>query len=231
MGSVCTHPDYRGKGLARQVLAMAESKVQLAQGHFIYLFSNENQFYENLGYQFCGETFISELNPNSKFSVFHKKLMGKYFNYKILKLLPSEMPNEILIAQLWRFILQNSKSCESFLSYLEFKDILQIKNMQMYYLLHKEKICSVCFLNKGDDFENVIHGLYYSHPDYAILLSAETISKISKPKKFYFFPGPFFSEFAELFDYQVLPSMYVKIISHSKDMDLSSVFVRSLQGA
>lgn len=217
IGSVCTHPDYRKKGYATQILAQAEAKVRAWQGDFIYLFSNKNELYERAGYQLCGETYLAKLKSA-------KELIKVTNKTKIIS-----YTEENEIAKVWNFIVRNSKVGESLLSYLEFKDILYIKNMKIFMLIEDEKLCSVCFLNKGDDFQNVIHGIYYLHADYAKLLIADVFHKQKKKESFYLFPGVFYQDFLDVFDYQTMPTMYVKLIATDK-VDLKSIFVRSLQG-
>ena len=222
IGSVCTHPDYRNKGLASQVLALAEAKAKLNQGDFAYLFSAPNKMYEKSGFQLCGQTVLAEFGLKTA-----QKLKTKYFNCKIniVQNLNAEDMDKI-----WSFIVCNSKPSESILSFLEFKDIIQTKNMKIVYLTHNQQLCSVCFLNKGDDFENVIHGIYYLNVDYAIVLIKDLFLKEGR-KKLYFFPGAFFEDFSHLFNYKLLPAMYVKILNNSFTLDnISKIFVRSIQG-
>lgn len=221
VGSVCTHPNYRGNNLALDILKIAESYARNSQGDFLYLFSTKRSLYEKAGYELCGQTFLAEIKKISK------KPNQKKDN--IFVALAKDEENETRI--IWNFIVKYSKSYESVLSYLEFKDILKIKNMKVFLLWNKEKIAAVCFLNKGDDFNNVIHGIYFSNKEYAIILVRKVYMKESHNKKFYFFPGVFHDDFKNVFTFGVMPTMYAQILNEKLSRsDLEQIYVRSLQG-
>lgn len=231
VGSVCTHPDYRRQGLASLILKYAEEKAFCLQGDFVYLFSAENKLYEKAGYHFSGEAPLAELSSKSKILKIAQKL--KIFNSQIKSFAEGSFSteNSFSLAQIWSFIVQHSKASESLLSYLEMQDIMKIKNMQVYYLTHNQKLCAVGFLNKGDDFQNVIHGIYFSHLDYAILLINKLFLQEGKNKKLHFFPGAFAKEFSTLFEFQMMPAMYAKVLQKEcQKAELSELFVRSIQG-
>lgn len=59
VGSVCTHPEFRGRGLARAVLDFARAQALARQADFIFLFSELGDFYAKAGYRPAGlEHFV-----------------------------------------------------------------------------------------------------------------------------------------------------------------------------
>lgn len=246
IGSVCTHPDYRNKGLAYNTIHLAEKKAKENSADFIFLFADNNKLYSKLGFTSVGKTFLASISKYSGNKIHFNNYMHiqnflksdknnsslNYYNHYELENL-----EESLKAKLWQFIIVNSHYSESILSYLEFKDILKIKNMSLYYCECDNKVTAISFLNKGDDFHNVIHANYFNDKIYALYL-INYIFKQNKEKDLIFFPGVFHKEFESFFSYIALPLMSIKSLNEKKFPSNTlhnlcsnySFFVNSLQG-
>jgi hypothetical protein len=163
-------------------------------------------------------------------------LKKKHAGYEVHFLSVNKLAEERILSKLWQFIIKNSHISEPILSYWEWKKLCHIQNMEISYLTHNQKIGSVCFLNKGDDFQNVVHGIYDLNTDYANLLIESILKKQKQTSNFYFFPGAFYEKYKPYFKYEVLPTMYIKVFSHSPSNLFSlfqqgKMYVRSLQGS
>lgn len=76
IGTVMTHPDYRGKGLSKNLMNIILEEYE-KQYDFIYLFANRNvlNFYPEFGFKKLAETqFSSDINFNKSASGNVKKL-------------------------------------------------------------------------------------------------------------------------------------------------------------
>jgi predicted N-acetyltransferase YhbS len=228
IGSVCTHPEFRNIGLASRVLQIAEEQIKKNGADFIYLFSPKSLFYENLGYDLYGNShlFLVE-NNNSKLANFIQ-------SESVFSSSSQMLFDEDLISKVWRFIVNHSHSSESVISYLEFKSILKIQKMEILIMTQGKNILSVCFFHKGDDFENVIHGLYFQNQEAAFKLVTWICKR--EQKDVYLFPGAFSDDFTSSFSKEIMPSFYAKILNIKRYDDLKQALrcdkfsVRSLQG-
>ncbi|APJ04904.1 GNAT family N-acetyltransferase [Silvanigrella aquatica] len=249
IGSVCTHPKYRNLGLAQKAVTMAEMKAIENAADFIFLFADKNKLYANLNFIPTGKTFLAQIGTNisnqialnncksimeqlEKFkSIFDNNPIQILFKKNLLELTDFEK------TRIWQFIILNRPPCESVLSYLDFCNILAIKNMNIFYATNNNQIFSLCFYNKGDDFQNVIHSSYYTNRNYLFILIKEILS-INKGKDIIFFPGALSHEFEDVFDFISIPSMSIKTLNEKKipiqilqNFCIKNlIFVNSLQG-
>jgi predicted N-acetyltransferase YhbS len=247
IGSVCTDPKLRKLGLAMKTIQLAEKKAIENAADFIFLFADNNKLYNKLNYISSGKTYLAQISSSlvNKTSLNnYRSLINKCNDIKSenlnLKIITQTNLKELLNiekSKIWQFIVLNSPFSECILSYLEFCDILKIKNMKMYYITENQEIMGVCFYNKGDDFQNVIHSSYYKDRKYALIL-IHNIFEENKEKDILFFPGAFFSNFEDIFEYVYIPSMSIKSLNEKKFpinaldnlCSKNSIFVSSLQG-
>lgn len=249
IGSVCTHPKYRNLGLAHKAIILAEKKAIENSADFIFLFADNHNLYSKLNFIQAGKTYLAQISSNISNQTTKNNLKSLlkecentslHLNTKNIEIhfqADLQKFNEIEKAKLWQFIVLHSPPCESILSYLDFCDILKIKNMNVYLIKNGQQILATCFYNKGDDFQNVIHSTYYIDRNYIFLL----ISKIflnNKGKDIIFFPGALFYDFQDIFEYISIPSMSIKALNEKKfpintlqNLCIkNSIFVSSLQG-
>ncbi|WP_186646063.1 GNAT family N-acetyltransferase [Fluviispira vulneris] len=249
IGSVCTHPNFRKKGFAKKLLMEVECKAKENQVDFLFLFSDFKALYTDLNYVPAGNTYLAQVNsripsPNylnklKKFKSEYNKAVQKFAEKKLdfsninyLDVIDDRKKYDI-----WQFIVRNAPKSESILSYLEFSDILKIKNMQLFILSHEKKICAIAFVNKGDDFQNVIHSLYFSEFNYSLILLHDVIVN-NNEEELIFFPGSHSSKFFSLFDFQSIPSLFLKSLDEKKIAtqklqelcEKNDIFIGSLQG-
>jgi Acetyltransferase (GNAT) domain len=249
IGSVCTHPKFRKLGLAHKAIILAEKKAIENSADFIFLFADNHKLYSKLNFIQAGNTYLAQISSNISNQTTQnnlKSLLNEcekiqtnlniknieiHYQANLLELSENEK------IKLWQFIVSQSPSCESILSYLDFCDILKIKHMNIYFIRNEQQILATCFYNKGDDFQNVIHSAYYLNRNYIFLL----ISKIflnNKGKEIIFFPGSFYNDFEDIFEYISIPSMSIKTLNEKKfpintlqNLCIkNSIFVSSLQG-
>ena len=76
IGAVCTHPEWRGKGVARTLIRLSEELAQDKEVSLLVLWSNQHVFYEKLGFGACGvqiqaplEKVASKLQCDSSYKV------------------------------------------------------------------------------------------------------------------------------------------------------------------
>lgn len=249
IGSVCTHPNFRNLGFAHKTIILAENKAIENAADFIFLFADNHKLYAELNFVQAGKTYLAQIsqdkitqkiNHNLKFLLKecekisnHMELENVriYFHGDLKGLSENEKSN------LWQFIARQSPSCESILSYLDFCDILKIKNMSTYTIKKEQQILATCFYNKGDDFQNVVHSVYYTNRNYILLLLSKIILN-HEGKDIIFFPGALFQDFKDIFEYISIPSMSIKTLNEQKfpintlqNLCIkNSIFVSSLQG-
>ena len=65
LGSVCTHPDYRGKGYASEVLEQILKDLQESEAALL-LISGDRSLYTRKGSRFFGETSVFEIEEHHK---------------------------------------------------------------------------------------------------------------------------------------------------------------------
>jgi hypothetical protein len=244
IGSVCTHPNFRNLGLAKKILALAEKHAYQKYADFVFLFSEKVHFYSQLNYVQAGKVSLAQFSKKStQPKGYHnleqlQKLTSNIDFLKNYTLFYRKNAHDLLEEEkrkIWSFIIQKSIIGESILSYLEFSDIIKIKQMSIYYLLKKDEIKCVCFFNKGDDFENVVHSTYYEKKDYILYIIKEILKK---KKEVIFFTGPLYKDFESHFMYENIPCMFLKTFNEKKLPNIvlqnlcikNKIFVRSLQG-
>ncbi len=234
IGSVATLPEFRKQGISTLLLEQAEKKSRAEGGEFIFLFSEQNSFYEKRNYQLCGKNYLAKLNKKSSILKEIPKL--KLNKIEIIAFTKSHKLDFNFMVQLWNFIIQNSNPGESLMSFMEFTSILSIKNMELYCCLEQGKIKGVAFFHKGDDFKNVVHGIYFHKSFYILIILNFIIQKIDHD--IYFFPGVFYKYFSNLFQFEESPALYIKYLSQNStknsqlalNFQKNLLFVRSLQG-
>jgi hypothetical protein len=84
--------------------------------------------------------------------------------------------------------------------------------MSVHLLLKENKIISLCFLDKGDDFQNVIHSPYFINTDFIIILLYKILS-ILQNNNLIFFPGSNQHEFKDIFEFLKTPSLSIKSLN------------------
>ncbi|BBH54476.1 GNAT family N-acetyltransferase [Fluviispira sanaruensis] len=249
IGSVCTHPNFRKKGFAKKILMEVEAKAKENLADFLFLFSDYKSLYTNLNYVPAGKTYLAQVNSRISTSIYLNKLRKFKTEYnKALQTIEERKLDFLSINNLveidekkkyniWQFIVRNAPKSESILSYLEFTDIIKIRKMQLYLLSYDQTICAIAFINKGDDFQNVIHSIYFNNFSYALALLQEVIVKNTE-EELIFFPGSHSSEFFSLFDFQSIPSLFLKSLDEKKIAtqklqelcEKNDIFIGSLQG-
>lgn len=224
IGSVCTHPNFRNQGLALQTIQLAENKARENHADFLLLFADNNQLYAKMGFVSIGKTYLAPISKSIENKNYYENYLNLNNHIKSLNSLNNiiyknfcnlDQLSENLKAKIWNFIILNSKHSESILSYLEFKEILKIKNMHLFIAEINEKIMAISFLNKGDDFRNVVHANYYNNRNY-ILKLIQYILKINNENDLIFFPGAFHNDFKDMFNYINLPLMSIKSLNEKK---------------
>jgi GNAT superfamily N-acetyltransferase len=63
IGSVATHPDYRGKGLASAVINHCIDVMEEAGCHLSVLWTQRHDFYRNLGFETAGSEYLYRIKP------------------------------------------------------------------------------------------------------------------------------------------------------------------------
>ncbi|WP_338636102.1 GNAT family N-acetyltransferase [Spirobacillus cienkowskii] len=246
IGSVCTHPKMRNLGLAQFALNLAEEKAKENSADFVFLFADNQKLYSYLNYKYAGQMFLAPIgsyhsgkkNLNSLIDTI-KNIENKYCisDYSFMYFKNISEINFQEKSSIWRFIVKNAPRSETILSFLEFLSIVKIKNMSVYILCKENKIVSLCFLDKGDDFQNVIHSPYFIKTEFIVILLYNILATLQN-NNLIFFPGSNQNEFKDIFDFLKTPSLSIKSLDEKKFptnelinlCTKNSLFVSSLQG-
>lgn len=246
IGSVCTHPKMRNLGLAQFALNLAEQKAKNNLADFVFLFADNHKLYSYLNYKYAGQMFLAPIgnyhSGKKNLNSLINKIKNIENNYCIsdYSLMYFDNISEINFkekSKIWQFIVKNSPINETILSFLEFLNIIKIKNMSVHLLLKDNNIISLCFLDKGDDFQNVIHSPYFIKTEFIIILLYKILT-ILRNNNLIFFPGSNQHEFKDIFEFLKTPSLSIKSLNEEKfpTNDIinlcikNSLFVSSLQG-
>lgn len=231
VGSVCSHPDFRGQGIVTKLLDYVAKDLQKQDADFLFLFSEKRGLYENLGFELCGKSYLHKV-----------RLKGRIEKLSDTRSVDNEFYSEqtrdldfMSQCKVWYFIIQYQQKSEPILSFLEFCKILQIKNMSVYFLENKNEITAVCFLDKGDDFKKTIHGLYYkSKNDLKYLI--ENVLKETSNSELFLYTNEDIKNLSLIEDSFQIPTMFFKPLNPFSEsvvkrmVENNEVFVGSLQG-
>lgn len=240
IGSVCTHPDYRSQGFATKVLKNAEEIAIKNSADFLYLFSSEGNIYINLNYKCVQNEYIINFNKSHSNYIKLNQFFKKIKNTKLYTLEKTQQTQNLSLEKkilIWNFILRNFSDFEPNFSFAEFCRVLEIHNLKMYLCLKENRLTAIGFLNKGDDFLNTIHGIYYNNFDSLIYLLKKVIDE-QKKNSILFHPGKHAKIFCDLFEYIKFPSLYLKVLNENRirATELTSLCIKndmiigSLQG-
>jgi N-acetylglutamate synthase-like GNAT family acetyltransferase len=160
LGSVAVEPACQGKGVGRRFLSWVVDEVrQQARHDFIYLFSDQPEFYESLGFIRIGEEILcepllQELHHGSRRIVFRPPVLTQHLN-----------EHEIL--RLWPAFESGRRTGESHSSFSKFQLAASIPNMIVSWIEDEGKrIVGGCFVGKGIDFQGVAHSFFAESDEF-----------------------------------------------------------------
>lgn len=207
IGSVCTHPNFQGKGHASKLLQQAISycKHELA-ADFVLLFGQDNSFYKKIGFELTGNIFFAPIT--------HQIILDNLPNLVFTQIKNQEL-SLTQKTNIWQFIINHQDESEPIFSFLEFCDVIKTKNIEIFTLEKESKIKCVAFLHKGDDFKDVIHGIYFAQLEQALYLINQ-IFNLYKNNLLYLFCGIHKSLFEHYFSFSSLPNMFVLSLNPNK---------------
>lgn len=174
IGSVCTHPDFEGRGFARLALAAAIAHARARRADFVYLFSELSAFYGKFGFESAGtETFVAcdpgesgtpgvpESHNEALLRAITDRLerTGVSKSRVYLERRPVTLLDESEKRDLWAFLCVHGARAESLLDAGEFSTMMRIPAMDVVRCLCNGVLSASFFIGKGNDFQGVVHGL------------------------------------------------------------------------
>lgn len=180
VGNVCVDVPFRNQGIGQKLLQYAEEKAQQWGCCFVYLFSDLSEFYEKAGYRPYGAENFVQLNPDFLVQFWkilkNEGLKNHKDSWDVQAFVTKEGRMSPFLNVLWSFIIQYSSHCFCLLSFQDFIKMMQIPDMEVFMIFNNREnykdidIQACCFLGKGSDFQNVIHGFYFKKPEVCLIL-------------------------------------------------------------
>lgn len=237
IGSVCTHPDYRGKGYGEDVMTQAVAEGKKRGVDVLILFSAVEEFYQRLGFETCGGDVLFKFDMGEVGDLVGQKtkaLRNKNgeIDRRIVYEAHPERLAEGLKNELWEFICKHSLQGESELAFEEFSLILKTIDMSIAYSKQDDSIVACGFYGKGHDFKNVFHGIYFKNVSEAFWLM-HAFSLTQGLPEFFVFPGAHAAEFQKWFHFTANPTLMIMPLTNPavimKAFKKKKLYVRSLQ--
>lgn len=244
IGSVSTAPSARGKGYAKRVLNDALVKAESLGADFTFLFSHDPLFYEPLGFELCTSEYLFTLNEvfqnkELKAEVTRLEKVGVFrsFEAKFVSNLEALLPDEL--KNIWKFMSAAAHPSESLISFEELTSLQQLPETTLCLGYKNNVLKSLCFIGKGVDYKNVLHGLSFHDDEFAVALMSQ-VSKVFEQSNLLATLGPYAnsSYFSRFFPARAHHSLMVRA-SETQDLKTSEVrqafdkhllHVRSLHG-
>jgi GNAT superfamily N-acetyltransferase len=171
VGSVCSHPEFRGKGFALKAIVSAEIYARNVGADFIFLFSDLDEFYKKAGYSSYGDETFAPLAVAPEATAVAKKNLKQLIRladiagpttqniyHHTQTSSTTEIPASTLAA-IWNFVEQHSHKSENSMSFSEFLTLMTIPNVEIHWLEKNGVFQSLLFIGKGADFTNVAHSV------------------------------------------------------------------------
>ena len=192
LGSVATRPGCEGKGLASRALlrALGAAAERSFDGVFLFAEGAKARLYEKTGFlAACQDAFVF-LHPQAagdgagenaiRIAKAHADLVKKGFgkSRRFLEASAQEVAESPLrVARLWQALSQLSCPRVSMLGWWEFQQLLSIPSLRLRWVEREGGIEALCFLGKGADFQNVLHGLVARSEREALFLLGESAAR------------------------------------------------------
>ncbi|MEN9808863.1 MAG: Acetyltransferase domain [Pseudomonadota bacterium] len=153
IGSVAVDPKFQRRGFGRRLLTEVISQLRAEESHdFLYLFSDQPEFYESLGFRRAGTEILSS------FSVVDPQPDGQHiFRQPLLTTVLGEDEK----VRLWRAFERGRLRGESSSSFAKFCQVLEIPEMCVSWIEDSQRqIAAGVFVGKGVDFRGVAHSFF-----------------------------------------------------------------------
>lgn len=240
VGNVCTKKEFQGRGVGSLMLQYIEEVARKRNVDFLFLFSLKQKLYLNNGYLPIGDVLVANIwedSVNKKKITTFQHSVSKKFKRSHFMTNTCELKEDVKV-KLWNFLVKQQRSCEPILSYSEFCTILTIQPFIVFYTLENNDISCFCFIEKGGDFENCLHGFFYKNEEDIILLIKEMHSRFKIYPKTIFF-SVYDQWMSKNFRCQNSPCLFVKSVDEvkystkdlSKKLNSHNLFINTLQGA
>lgn len=192
LGSVATKPGCEGQGFASLVLqeALAAAERARLQGVVLFAEGEKARLYEKVGFApATGDTFVF-LHPAAsgegaaenatRLTLAHADLVKKGYGKSrvFFDASAAELGAQPALAgRLWQSLVRLSGPEVSRLSWREFQSLVSIPNVRVRWLERAGGVEALCFLGKGVDFQNVLHGLVARSERDALFLLGESAAQ------------------------------------------------------
>ncbi len=221
IGSVCSAEKFRGRGLAKDVITMAEIHAAQNGAQFTFLFSELDSFYQKLGYRPYGiERFTAlamspAINSTATQNLSHLVKLSENLSTQSLRYgftQPGEKISDPKTAAIWNLLTSTSHSSENILSFSEFRLLLTIPGVEIHTLWEHETPRAVFFVGKGADFRDVAHSACAQNKLFLAKLFAQFFDKFPGRSLLFMLPPEPGLQFPEL-QITTTTSYFAKILS------------------
>jgi len=141
VGSVATHPEYRGRGLATEVLKDCINVMRESGCHLSVLWTQRRDFYRRLGYEAAGSEFLVRARMED--------FVGIPCDCSIVEYAPEHLPDIIRIHE--QEPLRTERTLQEYEAYLG------IPNVEALLAMRVNKITAYAVMGKGEDFHCCVH--------------------------------------------------------------------------
>ena len=192
LGSVATRPGHEGQGHASRAIDAALRAADERGIDAVFLFAQGAKagLYEKAGFRKIGDDAFLYLHPEahgagakhnaralrSRHADLRAKGFGKSRAYFECETRP--LGGSHLAQRLWAAAVRLAEPSSSLLGWGEFQTLLGLSDMSVRWVEKRDAgIVALCFLGKGPDFDNVLHGLAGTSSSETLFLLGEAAQK------------------------------------------------------
>lgn len=159
IGSVAVDPDFQRRGIGRQLLTWVLDELKKQALHdFVYLFSDQADFYESIGFRKAGCEVLYSYSKVSDFL--------KVENLRYRSPVNTQNLNSSDRARLWFALERGRVLGESRADWSKLQMVLNIPDMIVSWIENgNSEILAGSFFGKGIDFQGVVHTFFSSSHD------------------------------------------------------------------
>lgn len=159
IGSVGVDPAFQRKGIGRQLMSAVVKELVAARNHdFVYLFSDQGEFYGALGFVPAGEEILDRprRTPSNRSSA----------QCSFRPPIPTTGLTTDERSRLWAALEAGRRSTESISAFVKAQQVLNIPDTLVCWTQDRAsgEIRAGAFVGKGIDFQGVVHSFFAHNP-------------------------------------------------------------------
>ena len=194
ISAVGTHPDYRGKGLASEVMRDCINVMRESGCHLSFLWTDRHGFYRNLGYE-----------PSGSFCLFKPPdsiLSGASPDCEVVEYSPERLPEIIQIHDRDYYYTERTPQ--------EYEIYFSLPRVQTLLALRDGKASAYAVIGKGRDLPGFIHDWGGEPRD--LLRLARELATLSKTEDIYFLAPAHENDLTSFLIDMNVPSVFMNLV-------------------